>query len=252
MNLQDFWRFLFYGEPGSGKSDLAVSAVDDPRLRPVLYVDAEGRTKGIQQPIRNITIEELMTPVEDVLNRYEIPDWKAFEELWLKGIANLPRNAFPFKTVLFDSASTLDIYSVRFAADMNYKLADKDTPELQEYKKNFHMFSKFLDPNIKYLPAHVIMTAIPKPYEDLESAKLIVPELTGRLCRLIMASMDVTGFIRPGKTLSPRGNGKKIREVLFEAEGKIVAKDQSNRLGLKMEDPSMKKIFDLIYANQSE
>ncbi len=143
------WKFVFYGDVGTGKTWLAATAEHDPRLAPCIFINREGGKKGIDTlPDPKPYIVDCETQ-EDVLKVF----W------WLAGLS--ARGTNPFKTVIYDTLS--EAHESQIVEEVLLRTKKNRSEEAirfisQNEYKNANSMSRDLIKKLRDLPMHVIVT----------------------------------------------------------------------------------------------
>src|SRR5690606_28664772 len=115
-----FLKILLYGYPGIGKTVLAATANDDPRMSPALLVDFEGGTLSIADKDVDVV---------------RVTAFKQFNEVY----DFLRSGQHPYKTVILDSITEiqkLNMYGIMQAALATNPARDPDMPRIDEWGKS--------------------------------------------------------------------------------------------------------------------
>lgn len=156
-----YWRLMIYGKAGSGKTTLTASAALDPRMAPVLHVDAGGNPISVIKAGATPKIIR-MTKLADLNFIY---DWlykgQPEDHPMVQQLGCVPG----YKTLVLDGLTRIQFMS--FGVAMGNTAANPgdmpSKPEWQEYNRVLlnmtNAFVKFYD-----LKMHVIVTAL----EDAE------------------------------------------------------------------------------------
>jgi len=185
-----YFNGLLFGDPGSGKTSLAVSAQDHPKMADVLVINHEGGLLSVAHrgDIRAVdvhTTEEL----EDILIRLKQRDKE------YKGI----------RTVIIDSATELQTVNLEEIVQREAKKKsgrNKNDIYRADYGESTvqlkRVFRGFRD-----IRRHVIFTALakyvyPKMPEGADTTNVdplaVIPSLTAKLASSLMGYVDFVWF----------------------------------------------------------
>ena len=91
---------------------------------------------------------------------------------------------------------------------------------------------------------HTFFTALTQNQKDETTGKItLTVALPGKQADEIPGIPDIVGYLGISKT---RDNPNQ-RVMLFQPDGKIVAKDRTDALGITMEEPTVTKMLDAIW-----
>lgn len=165
-------KMLLYGNPGAGKTTLALTANDHPELAPILVLNFEG---GLLSVVSRGDV--------DVIDIKTIDDLEGV--FWY--FREQHESVKKYKTLLVDSGSELYNKALREVVDQNLqrrnnRKGDEDDFELEDYGKAgnimVRMFSNFRD-----LPLHVIVTSHAKFIYPPNSDQIKTPNIEPREVR---------------------------------------------------------------------
>lgn len=232
-----FLNMLIYGDSGVGKTVLAGSADAVPQMRPVLVVDIEGGTESLRR---------LYPSVEQV----RVKTWEEmqilYDELYLM--------KHPYQTVILDSLTEIqkfNMYGIMLKMLKDDPTRDPDVAGMREWGKNLEQMRKFVR-GFRDLPLHTIFTALKADDKNPRTGMITMkPSLNGKLANEVAAFLDVVGYYYTKQALE-NGEVKQIRALLCQKTEEQVAKDRTGNLPLVMQDPTMAKLFELIYPQPSK
>lgn len=170
-------RMLIYGKPGSGKTTLTASASLDPRLAPVLHIDAGGNPVSVAKTGAKPKIIR-MTKLDDLNAIFGwLIDGQPENHPMVKQAGCVPG----YKTIVLDGITRIQFMSFSVAMG-NVKTPPGDMPTKPEWdiynRVLLHLtnaFTQFYD-----LKMHVIVTALEdydKQFYDPDKARLKEKEL---------------------------------------------------------------------------
>lgn len=254
-------KFMVYGQSGVGKTRFLGTAIDDPRTAPVVWLDLEGGTRTIKSKCRLLnSVKELGEPVEGKIDVLRIKDWTdiqdAYEFLFDSRYA---RKRSPYRSVVMDSLTEINYMGVKFCTE--------SAPQINRVslKAGSNRAIDFLVPSqADYMVASNLMKVLLRGFRDLEglnvfysalpqnkadgdgadsSLAYIKPNLVGKLADEAVAIMEYVGYLRSTRTGA--------REMIFQPEGRIVAKERSedNKWIKKLVDPTITSFMDELEKN---
>lgn len=233
-------NILVYGQSGVGKTYLAGSSDDVPQMRSVLVIDLEGGTETLRSPYGDVDV-------------VRVKDWKEMQAVY----DDLHRGEHDYHTVIIDSlteAAKFNMYGVM--ADLvarkldDGKYVDPDIPSVREWGKNIEQMRKFVRA-FRDLPVHTIFTALERVDKDERTGmQTIKPMLSGKLADEIAAFLDVVLYYYIKEVPGADGGEPELKRVLLTKKtAKHTAKDRSGKLPQLIQDPSMAKIYQLMYGS---
>lgn len=268
---------LFYGVPGSGKTELAGSAADVDDMSDVLIGDIEGgdmtlidnpRIKRVDRidSIR-ITSYKQLGEVHKYLKahcRYRDQEGEeannALRQLEAKFLGvdvkeiETPRR---YKTFVIDSLSELDqmvvneLLGIQAGMDFNELLNDGNVEVAQfaEYKKNNQVMN-LLCKSFRDLPISCLFTCHSVMDQDELKRMYYSPALTGKLRTQVAGYMDIVGFLQVGKI--PEGKKEAPRQLSIQPVGKYTAKCRLPAFkDAHIADANMSKIWGILKPQKS-
>lgn len=205
---------LVYGVHGAGKTTLAASAADVPKMRDVLMISADKGEMVIQDNdlIKNPDLVD-MIPMTNFKQLSFVKEWLTAHcryrddnnEKALRQIQSQIWNPEDpsgerlrrFRTVIIDTLSELDAYSMNELLGIHEDFSitgDMPAAEFKEYKQN-HLKMHLLVRGFRDLPLNVICL-VQRSYEQDELKKYkFSPALTGKLSSQVQGFFDVVGFL---------------------------------------------------------
>ena len=227
-----FVNMLVYGDPGVGKTVLAASADLVPEMRPVLFVDVEGGTFSIRERYPDVRVVR----VKSFSQMQDIYDALFSQE-------------HEYRTVVLDSLTEIQKFSMYEIMDMTVKRdsdRDPDVPSMREWGKNIEQIRKFVRA-FRDLEMHTIFTALAKTDKDGKTGSIkTTPSLSGKLANEVAGFLDIVSY-QYTKVIDDRVR----RFLLTSATDRQVAKDRSGYLPQTLEDPTMEKVFNIAFGNES-
>jgi len=211
-DVEDYINLMIYSRAGIGKTVWASKAP-----KPLL-VNYESGTMSLN--------EENLGP--EVLERVDVLFPDNFKDL--NSIATYLRDYdHGYKTVILDSITEIQNASLdTILRDPNRKSSlDKDNPTLNDYGKCTNQMRKLLR-FFRDLPMHVIFTALEsKDKDELSGAISVGPAMTPKLRENIEGYVDIIGYM----FVSKDQDNNPTRKILWQPDGKYMAKDRSRKLG---------------------
>lgn len=263
------FKGCFYGKVGVGKTRLAASAEEIPEFRDVLLIDAEAGTVSLQDTnptIPTITIEDWsqFAAIHNFLRthcrykeQYKLGN-KDFRDKLLKleeeirGGEAVGKEPLLIETVILDSITEIQKFAMAFVLKIELDTWELDSPfKLPKFKEwgEDSEYMRLLVRHFRNLGVNLILTSHDKTFTDEKTGKVdVLPSLPGKLPTEILGFLDVCGYlyIPPRKVDSEETEedvGKFRNVMLFQPNGKYLAKDRYSRLGNYMVNPTMKKII---------
>jgi len=243
-------KMLIYGPPGAGKTTFAATAELHDITAPALFVNIEGGMLSIAEA-NDIGIEEPPSVV----------DLEGFSHLdqifWY-----LAKGDHPFKTVVIDSLSELQIVNLEHivgkqldkTSTSGAKREDEDDIWQEDYGKSTQELRRFVR-KFRDLPMHVIFTAHDASSQDKDKNEIVHPALTPKLRTAVSGYMDIIGYMfTVTETIEDEeGETEEInRKLLCQPYKKWVAKDRSpgGRLGMVIDNPDVPTLVNKIMKKE--
>jgi len=234
-----YLNILVHSPGGHGKTTLIKSATEDPRLYPILVLDDEGGAPlrfADADPSR-FTLRKIRT-LDDVNTIYEY----------------LAKGNHPYKSVAIDSLTDLQkvgltefVYGSAGMVPKNFKgtVVDVKQAEIQHWGKS-HTQMTMLVRYFRDLPMHVIFTTLSVTDKDEITGKISTNiSLPGKQQADIPGVPDIVGYLDIQKI-----EGKQVRILKVQPDGKICAKDRTDALGdgiIIEQHGGLTKMLDLIW-----
>lgn len=228
---------LIYGESGTGKTLLAGQAALVDELSPVLFIDMEAGTRSLDH-----------LP-DDVLSRidiYQPEQWNDLQAVY----DELFKGRHSYKTVVVDSITEAQALNMAKLAGYSRKVElDANLPKFEEWNETTAEMRRFFRA-FRDLRINTIFTAT--VYEDADPSKgtkdhpawLIRPNVSKKLRSDSPAFFDFVAYLY----VQRRGGGN-VRFALMDRDDRITAKCRTPGVGIKIENPTMKYMYDVMVRN---
>ena len=243
-----YWlKFMVYGDPGVGKTVLAATAMGDPTLREVLFINIESGILSITDP-KALGVPEL----PDVL---DFNSFKQLDDIFYF----LVTQDHKYKTVVVDSLSELQKYNLDKIVGSKMGQKSKSgqsriSPDdiwQEDYGESTQEMRRVVR-KFRDLPMHVLFTCHAVVSQDEARVETVRPALTPKLCTSVMGYLDVVGYLYTKEEKGPDDDEAVLRrKLLVQPHGKFKAKDRSpgGKLGTILTQPTMAQIMSLIRGN---
>lgn len=231
-------NMLIYGDPGSGKTFYLGTAQDDSRTRPYLHIDIDGGVETIRSKMAT-------AKKKDGIHRKEIRSLESLKSFYNDGLRKLAMDGeFPYKTIGVDNLSELAALDMRDimkeAYSRNPDKVDIDVPSQREWGKSREHMRNIVRA-FRDLPCNVIFTAHVNTKQDEGQPPKYQPGFAGKLIQDIPGFVDVVGYLRAVST------GEEVKRILqVQGTNRVIAKDRTQSLGNKLDDPTIPMMWDLI------
>lgn len=238
------FNMLVYSEPGEGKTPFLATVIDVPRMVPALLIDCDSGTLSVRESKGLNTIHLLARSTEK-----GILAWDILEEIY----AWLVLADHPYKTVMLDGGTELQRFCELSCISLAIKKRaedgkdhDLELAELGDYRRlqerMRRTYTKFRDIVTKDgRRVNFIATAHEgKLKDDLTGAITIQPLFTGKLAPMAASVFDIVARLKTTE------DGKKF--LVPHLEGRARGRDRSRSLGNTIENPTMAKIAEKIFA----
>lgn len=172
LNVSHTVKVLIYGQPGVGKSSLALSAPE-----PVLF-DADGGVQRVAGAFQCPTLQ--------------VENWAQVNE----ALDEIASGSVPCKTIVVDTAGKLlDYMSLAIKVDYQGKYHKKDgSLSLQGYGVRKAMFIDFIK-RVSVMGKNIVFVAHEKEEKDGEE-KTVRPEIGGSSANDLIKELDLVGYMQ--------------------------------------------------------
>lgn len=254
-----FIKLLVYGKYGAGKTTLAATAADVPKMRDIFVISAEGGEMSLHdspvlQDITSIDIVRITTfrqlqQIKDFLTAHVIFR-KEGDEAKLR---TLQERVLPvgvddrlrrYNTVIIDSLTELNEYCMADLLGLHQGFAftgELPTAEFKEYKQN-HAKMQLLVRLFRDLDLNVIMTCAASYEQDELKAYHFTPALTGQLSNKVQGFFDIVGFLQTGAATEEKNAPRRLWVqpvgARFDAKSRLAKCRKAY-----FDDPTMAKIM---------
>lgn len=222
-------NFLVYGESGVGKTVLAGSSSEVKEMSPVLFIDVEGGTFSLRENYSGVDVVRVET-------------WTDMQKVY-EGLAS---GELLYKTVVLDSLTEIQKFSMNLIMSALVKedpSRDLDVPGMREWGKNIEQVRRLVR-GFRDLPMNTIFTALSSTARDARTGiDKTRPGLSGKLSGEVAGFVDIVGYLYI-KVL----DGQVNRLLLTTSTDTQIAKDRSAKLPPVVEEPTMTKLYKLIYG----
>ena len=203
LQTNSLLKVLIYGQPGIGKSTIALSFPDP------LMIDCDRGVHRVQP--------------EHLSDTVEVNDWTDVDEV-------LKENLSAYKTIIFDTGGKLIDFMTDFLVKKNPKFAQADgTFSLKGYGARKIMFQQLLS-RLHVSGKHVIFVAHEREERDGDN-RFVRPEIGGSSGNDLIKELDLVAYME--------AIGKK-RTIHFNPQDKFYAKNAC-KLPESMEVPDVSK-----------
>lgn len=237
---QTWWKMLFYGKHGIGKSLLAATAADYEPFQDVFIVAAEKgemtldttdriKHKANLFPVPINTIGELEQVKQWLIAHCLRRDQNNEAELkrleLMVGLDN-PGPAKRFKTVIIDTVTELQAFSIYKVKGMGVDtkldaaLKKSDWDDFNDILERMKLIMRAY----RDLPMNVIFLA-QELYNQNETKKWIfAPQLQGKMSTQIQGFVDVVGYLTKAEIQEEEGKSLEVRRLFLQPSSRFDAK----------------------------
>lgn len=265
QNRDRYFKGLFYGRHGAGKTELAASAVDVPFMQDVLMIDAESGDMTLYDSTRivhsdrihHIKVSDFRTVavIQEFLQAYcaarDRGDKATMARLYAQVTGIQTQDPPSYRTVIIDSLTEVEAYCTYqvLKVDINNIQkelnSDIDVAGWPEFRKNNEMM-KLLVRAFRDLPMHVIFVCAESYVQDERKVQHYSPALTGKLTSQVQGFVDMVGRVivgepNPDTGIAPR---RVMVQPISGTGGKFDAKNRRSVFQKPFfENPTMSDIM---------
>lgn len=261
-----FFRGLFYGAPGVGKTTLAGSYADVADNSRIFYINAESGEMAfndndrIKHPERIFEVRlsrfRMIADIHSYLMSFvklreanNIPKLIEYEA-WVRGMDAVDiSEPTIFTTVVIDTITELELYCMNHLLGVHEQFEginidpDMKTAEFAEYKKNNNMMNTIVR-LFRDLPFNLIVLAHEKWEKDEQQRFHYMPRMTGQLRDQVQGYFDIVGRLVTGAPIAEE-QGRIPRRLYVQPVGKWDAKcRRASFKGTHFDEPTMTTILD--------
>jgi hypothetical protein len=232
LEASEYFKGLFYGIPGTGKTVLCGTAEDVPEMRDVLVVDAERGTRSIRQRGKYLKVFHLKT-LDDM------------ERL----LGALVMNQLPqYHTIVLDSISSIHAMLMRAAEERLRRTSKSGIVDGRQVYGEAGRDLELLLKTLYDMPVHLLATAHEQEKEDDQTKiKTVTLSLPGQMQNVVPRYFDLVGRLYIYAEFQPNNPVPVLtqRRLLTAAHYKYLAKDRSGMLGFEVIDPTMAQLLSM-------
>lgn len=250
-----FLRILLEGPAGSTKTRTAYSATLDPRMQPVLAIDAGGQPRSIvdYRPEPSIIAVESVADISTVYNW--LRKGQPASDPIVKQLELIP----PYKTLVIDGFT--EIQRLIIAGIMGDPM--KGAPDVSKERS---MYNTILAQTIGIaqayynLPMHVIATVLEGERQEGENGPIHYrPLLVGQSRDQLASHAEIVGRMMHidrvvggmKKAIEGAIDADTVSIAVFKSTPRHDAKDQTGKLDDVIIDPTIGKLLDLIMRDET-
>ena len=117
----------------------------------------------------------------------------------------------------------------------------RDKPQIQDWGTNYDWLKEVVT-KFKELPMNFICTCLENPNKDETTGRILHgPELPGKMAAKLPQYFDIVGRLSRKVTK----DGESMRLLSVQPTANFHAKDRTNKLGIAVENPTFKKIYQV-------
>lgn len=262
QSRQRYWKMLFFGKHGIGKTELMGSAVDVPGMQDLFIVSAEKGEMTLEDTPRIKQKDKIFTAIANNIGEVSaMKDWlvahcKYRDESNEAGLKKLEQMvgmdsgdgpARKFYSVGIDTLSEIQAFATYQAKGYGNEIAIDATLSKTEWDH----FNQILDRMqilmraYRDLPMHVFFLAQESYVQD-ESKKMIYsPALQGQMARKVQGFVDIVGYLDMGELVV--GNStKKVRRLWLQPQPGSRFAAKSRKSSFKedfLDDPTLSSMM---------
>lgn len=226
-----FLKLLIYGAFGVGKTTLAASASEVPKMQDTLLLNCEAGDLSIAESNMDVISANnfpVAARVYEYLKRHcqlrDDGDVDSLKQLQSR-LTGVPIEEIVepkrYRTVIVDSLSELEtfsMYSILGITDATALDQETAVAEWADFRRNFNAIQRLVRA-FRDLPMHVIFTCAQQYQQDEVKHMLYMPLLTGKLSSQIQGFVDVVGYL-----LVQNVEGVVVRRLYVQPIGRFDAK----------------------------
>jgi len=251
---------LVYGDFGVGKTLLSSTAQDVPEMKDVLYIEADGGDKIINDreditEVKNVRDYSTVARIYEFLKKHcyyrdrnDKENLIRIESMFSDRKIIEPKK---FNTVVIDTLNEIQkycMYKILGIKMDDWKLdAEPISPQYQDWGKDLDMV-RWLVRSFRDLPMNTIFICSRKEDQDEFKRMFRAPNLPGKLANEVQGFLDHIGYY-----ISSIGDDKKThRRIYFEPSRTYQAKNRWKHWeGIYLDDPTMADIYNLEKEEQN-
>lgn len=236
---------LIYAPAGHGKTYFLGTGVNDERVSPMLLLDFEAGVESIRSKVREIPVDKIGAPIPGKIDVVRIKRWEDLETVYkmlLDGVVE------KYKSIALDSLSEMNYLNLSTIVE-NAMMVNarhmQDVAEMTDYLRSAFMMRKLIR-GFRDLPVHSFFTAgVQEVTDPITKAPSVVPALNGKMALEVPGLVTIVGYL---------GLDGERRILLTQPTSRFIAKDRTEggKLGAYVENPTIPKIFDLIYGKEAK